>query len=716
MVTLATAPRRLHFGAMDAMAFPTPTPPSAHPAVPEDRRDVVGHVLAALSRESSVDRLYSHAMDAVAVALHVDRASLLIFDHQQRCRFVAWRGLSSAYRAAVNGHSPWTPHDLDAVPIPVSDVRTEPSLAPYQAVLTAERIRSLLFLPLVGRDRVWGKFVLYSAEPRAFTPAEISVGERIVREIAAALDWRERDRELLEERRLFAAGPTVVFKWRNAQTWPVEYVSGNSEAVFGYAPEELIGHAAGYESIVHPDDLARVSAEVEAHVRAGDDWFNQEYRLRHRDGRHRTVSDFTKVVRTAEGLVTHFHGYLVDVTERRRQEAELARIEEQVRHAQKLESLGVLAGGIAHDFNNLLVGVLGNASLALEELPEHSPARSLLADLQVAARRAAELTRQLLAYSGKGKFVVEPVDLSALVREMGRLLGAVVSKKATIELELRDDLPCVRADATQMRQVVMNLLTNASDALGDAPGTITMRTRRMHATRAWLRGAQVGADISEGDYLVFEVSDTGVGMDGEAMARLFDPFFTTKGPGRGLGLAAVLGIVRGHLGAVRITSSIEKGTTVAVLLPVAGAPVAGAAVVPPSPSDRGTILLVDDDSAALRVAERVLLREGYRVLRADNGRAALEIYAERGPGIDLVLLDLTMPVLSGWETLRELRVLDPAVRVLLMSGYAHTPDDSLEGANGFLAKPYSAPELRDAVAALLTRGAVDEEPTVSPRA
>jgi CheY-like chemotaxis protein len=291
-----------------------------------------------------------------------------------------------------------------------------------------------------------------------------------------------------------------------------------------------------------------------------------------------------------------------------------------------------------------------------------------------------------------------------------------VSKKATIELELRDDLPCVRADATQMRQVVMNLLTNASDALGDAPGTITMRTRRMHATRAWLRGAQVGADIPEGDYLVLEVSDTGVGMDGEAMARLFDPFFTTKGPGRGLGLAAVLGIVRGHLGAVRITSSTEQGTTVAVLLPVTGLPVVDPAIVPPSPSDRGTILLVDDDSAALRVAERVLRREGYHLLTAGNGRAALEMYAERGPTIDLVLLDLTMPVLSGWETLRELRVLDPAVRVLLMSGYAHTPEDSLEGAAGFLAKPYSAPELREAVATLLIRGEPVGDSAAPPRA
>ena len=668
-----------------------------------ERRDVIGHVLAALSRESTLDRLYAHAMDAVAVALGVDRAALLIFDHEDRCRFVAARGLSDRYRAVVDGHSPWTPQDLEAVPIPVADVELDPSLVPYLPALASEGIRALLFLPLVGRERVWGKFVLYSHERREFTADEVEVASLIVREIAAALDWRQRDRELLEERRLFSAGPTVVFKWRNAGNWPVEYVSANLLAAFGYLPEELISGAVSYASIVHPDDVARVADEVGDHVRAGSDWFEQEYRLLHKDGRVRTVSDFTKVVRNADGHVTHFHGYLVDVTERRRQEAEHARIGEQVQHAQKLESLGVLAGGIAHDFNNLLVGVLGNASLALEELPGDSPARPLLDDLQVAARRAAELTRQLLAYSGKGKFVVEPVDLSALLRETGRLLAAVVSKKAVINTELRDDLPVVRADATQLRQVAMNLITNASDALGDGPGTIGIRTRRMYATRAWLAGAQVGADSAEGDYVVIEVTDSGEGMDADSMSRLFDPFFSTKGPGRGLGLAAVLGIVRSHRGAVRIASTREHGTTVTVLLPVDGTPASYLGFAGTVAADRGTVLVVDDDDAALRVAERVLHRDGYRVLTASNGRAALELYAERGRGIDLVLLDLTMPELSGWETLQELKLLDPDVVVLLMSGYAHAPEASLEGARAFLAKPYSASELRDAVRAVLTR-------------
>ncbi|WP_353265518.1 response regulator [Gemmatimonas sp.] len=671
----------------------------------KERREFIGHVLAALSRESTLEGLYSHAMEAVAVALHVERASLLIFDHADVCRFVAWRGLSDGYRAAVDGHSPWSPGDLHAEPIAVADVSEDPSLEAFAPTLAAENIRALLFLPLVGRGRLWGKFVLYAADQRVFTAEEIETAQLIVREIAASLDWRQRDQELLEERQLFSAGPTVVFKWRNAERWPIEYVSANLFAQFGYAPQELISGAVQYADIVYANDLERIEAEMLAHVAAGDEWFEQEYRLRHKDGRIRTVTDFKKVVRASDGVATHFLGYLVDVSERRAQDEEHARIEEQVRRTQKLESLGVLAGGIAHDFNNLLVGMLGNASLAVEELPDHSSARPLLEDLQVAARRAAELTRQLLADSGKGRFVVEPVDLSALVREMGRLLTTVVSKKAHIVSELRDDLPRVRADATQLRQVVMNVITNASDALGDAPGTITIRTRRMHATRAWLASAQVGADIAEGEYLVLEVSDTGVGLHADDMPRIFDPFFSSKGPGRGLGLAAVLGIVRAHRGAVRIVSTAEQGTTVAVLLPADDASTDDPSESKATAGRHHTVLVVDDDAAALRVAERVLQRDGYRVLTAPHGRAALEVYAERGPAIDAVLLDLTMPELSGWETLRELRQLDPSVTVLLMSGYAQEPGASIDGAAGFLAKPYSAEELRTAMAGVLASAA-----------
>ena len=672
------------------------------PATVAPDRALLGHVLAALSREATPERVYAHAMDAVAMALAVDRAAVLIFDRDAACRFVAWRGLSDAYRDAVDGHSPWTPDDLDACPWAVADIEREPTLREVHPALRAEAIRSALFLPLVGRARVWGKFMLYGRNERIWSADELEVANRIAHEVAVTLDWHERDRALQSERELFAGGPTVVCKWRYEDEPPIEYVSANVEAVFGYPATALMRGDVRYRDIVCVEDRAHALAELQHYVASGAAAFEQEYRVVHADGRLRVVHDHTRVVRDETGAVTHLLGYLTDISERRAAEAELGRMREQVQHAQKLESLGILAGGIAHDFNNLLVGVLGNAALAMEELPASSPAHPLLEDLQMAARRASELTRQLLAYSGKGRFVVEPVELSGLVREMGRLLSAALSKKAQIVTDLRDDLPPVQADATQVRQIVMNLLTNASDALEDAPGTITIRTRRMHASRAWLAGAHVGADIAEGEYLVLEVSDTGVGMSPDMMPRLFEPFFSTKGAGRGLGLAAVLGIVRSHKGAVRITSVHDSGTTVAILLPVSSADGAASALPDPLPNVvRGTVLVVDDDEAALRVAERTLLRDGYRVLAAPHGRAALDVYAERGPSIDLVLLDLTMPELSGWETLQELKLLDPAVLVLLMSGYAHEAGADTAGAAGFLPKPYGPAELRAAISTVL---------------
>jgi PAS domain S-box-containing protein len=251
--------------------------------------------------------------------------------------------------------------------------------------------------------------------------------------------------------------------------------------------------------------------------------------------------------------------------------ADLRQSEEQMRNAQKLESLGVLAGGIAHDFNNLLVGVLGNASLALTELPDHSPARQFVKDVETSAQRAAELTRQMLAYSGRGKFVVESLSLSQVVREMTQLLGRVISKRARLSLHLREDLPPIVGDATQVRQVVMNLITNASDALLGEPGLVTARTGTIHADARLLAGTYLNEELPAGEYVYLEVTDSGVGMDAATRARIFEPFFTTKFTGRGLGLAAVLGIVRSHKAAIDVTSEPGCGTTFRVLFPASAA-------------------------------------------------------------------------------------------------------------------------------------------------
>ncbi len=404
---------------------------------------------------------------------------------------------------------------------------------------------------------------------------------------------------------------------------------------------------------------------------------------------------------------THILGVLRDMTERVEAEEERQNLEGQVRHAQKLESLGVLAGGIAHDFNNLLTSILGNTDLALMDLSPISPARESIKHIQEAARRAAELCRQMLAYSGKGRFVVEAVNLNKVVSEMGHLLSVSISKKTALAYELGDGLPAVEADATQIRQLIMNLITNASEALGDEGGVISVRTGTVACDRAYLSKAMLNRDCAEGTYVYFEVVDTGCGMDAETRERIFDPFFTTKFAGRGLGLAAVSGIVRGHEGALVVESQPGTGTTFRVLLPaldVQVAPARRATAMPMRWRGTGTILLVDDEDQVLTVVTRLLERLGFSVLTAANGRQAIDVFRQHADVIACVLLDLTMPEMDGEETFRELRRIRQDVCVLLASGY---DEDEVarrfagKGLAGFIAKPYQYVDLLEKLRSLL---------------
>jgi signal transduction histidine kinase len=378
------------------------------------------------------------------------------------------------------------------------------------------------------------------------------------------------------------------------------------------------------------------------------------------------------------------------------------RADEQMRNAQKLESLGVLAGGIAHDFNNLLVGVLGNAGLALLELPEDSSARQPIRDIEVSAQRAAELTRQMLAYSGRGRFRVEPVDLSAVVEEMSQLLRRVISKQTQLSLRLGRQVPAVVADVTQLRQVVMNLITNASDALGELGGTVTLETGTVMADRAMLASTYLNEELPPGLYVYLDVSDTGSGMDTATSARIFEPFFTTKFTGRGLGLAAVLGIVRGHKGAISVESAPHRGTRFRVLLP-ATTTAAGAAEAPAGAAlgqGDGLVLLVDDEEAVRGLARRVLERGGYQVLEAESGENALTLLKQHPASVRAVVLDLTMPGLGGEATLQQLRQIRPDLPVIVSSGYVPEEEGTMAGVP-FLAKPYRPSELVDAVKAVI---------------
>ena len=388
-------------------------------------------------------------------------------------------------------------------------------------------------------------------------------------------------------------------------------------------------------------------------------------------------------------------GVLSDVTE-------LKRAEQRLREAQKLESLGLLAGGVAHDFNNLLVGVIGNASLAQDVLPPDNPARELLDGVLKAGEQAAHLTRQMLAYAGKGKFLVEALDVSALIPDMSGLVRPSIPKKIALEFDLGRDLPSIQADRGQVQQVFMNLVLNAAEAMESREGTIAVKTGVENVNDRYRQQHPEAAELPSGSYVYLAVSDTGCGMDEATKVRIFDPFFTTKFTGRGLGLAAVAGIVRGHKGAIVVTSERGKGSRFAVLFPAVGRVAAkmAAAGAETMLQGAGVVLVVDDEQIVLELAKRALERQGYTVLVADGGRAAIDLLKTHPGDIALVVLDLSMPNMNGEEALPEIRKLRPGVKVMVSSGYSEAETMVLfEGQRvaGFIQKPYTAAALAEKV-------------------
>lgn len=488
--------------------------------------------------------------------------------------------------------------------------------------------------------------------------------------------------------------PSLV--WRTDAQGRCDYVNRTWLAFTGRTREQEAGD--GWAEGLHPDDRERAMRVHRAAFVARTP-FELEYRLRRHDGEYRWV---TAMGRPFDDLTGEFAGYVgscYDITDRKRAEEERRNLEGKIKQTQKLESLGVLAGGIAHDFNNLLTGILGHADLALMELLPDSPAYDSIGHIETAARRAAELTKQLLAYSGKGRFVVSPVNLSTLVEEMGHLLEVSISKKCLIKYQFAVDLPAVDADATQLRQVAMNLIINASEAIGGQSGAITVRTGTVACDRAYLAKTYLDENLPEGTYVFLEVADTGCGMSEATRARIFDPFFTTKFTGRGLGLAAVLGIVRGHRGAIQVDSEPGRGTTFRVLLPASAHRAAAPDTVrikAPSWRGSGTVLVVDDEDTVCRLATKMLEKAGFTVLTAADGQEGVEVFAEHADEIRAVLLDVTMPRMDGREAFHKLQALRPGIPVILSSGFnEQDATHHLEGSGlvGFVQKPYVMDEL-----------------------
>lgn len=389
-----------------------------------------------------------------------------------------------------------------------------------------------------------------------------------------------------------------------------------------------------------------------------------------------------------------------DITERKMEAERQKAFERKLQETQKLESLGVLAGGIAHDFNNLLVSILGNVGLVLVDLEPDSPVREPVEQIKVAAQRAADLTRQMLAYSGKGRFVMQRINLNSVITEITQLLQVSISKNAALRFNLTQNLAPIEGDVTQVRQVLMNLIVNASDAIGDKQGTIGLTTGVVTADHDYLASSFMAPELPEGQYAFVEVTDDGVGMDKETQTRIFDPFFTTKFTGRGLGLAAVLGIVRGHGGAIKVYSEPGRGSVFRVLFPIKDVPheVEKAGGDGLKGKGNGTVLVIDDEEVVRNVTKRMLARIGYTPLLAEDGPQGIETYKKHKDDIICVLLDMTMPRMSGEETLGNLKKINPDIRVLLMSGYSEQEASNRfngKGVSAFMQKPYTPQDLQE---------------------
>jgi len=481
-------------------------------------------------------------------------------------------------------------------------------------------------------------------------------------------------------------------------TSTILFANTASGRMFGYTREELLGSdltllMPEYLRQLHRASIRRYAETGQRHI----SWNSVPLQGKHKDGREVPLEiSFAEYRQDRKHL---FIGIIRDITERKR-------LDEKLRQTAKLESLGLLAGGIAHDFNNLLTGILGNISIASETLLATHPASTNLHDAAEACERAAHLTKQLLAYAGKGRFIIQPLNLSSLVREIVALVKTSIPKNVQLRLDLVEPLLCVEGDATQIQQLIMNLVINGAEAIGQGDGTVLITTNVQDVDGDYLKQLLTGSEITPGKYVSLEVHDTGCGMDPPTVAQIFDPFFTTKFTGRGLGLAAVLGIVRGHNGALKVYSAPGKGSTFKILFPVTDSPVR----IPTPMGVRGelegvgTILVVDDEEIVRKVVKAMLERYGYTVVLAEDGLQASEIFEQLREEVRLVILDLNMPVMNGEETLRRLKLINPTVPILLSSGYNEMEAIQRfagKGLAGFVQKPYTSTRLAETLRSLL---------------
>jgi len=483
--------------------------------------------------------------------------------------------------------------------------------------------------------------------------------------------------------------------------------SDEAYRIFGLEPQEFGSTYEAFLDRVHPEDRAAVDEAYTSSLRENRDTYEIEHRIVRKDtGEIRLVREKCDHFRDADGRIVRSVGMVHDISEQKVREQEHLQLYKRLQETQRLEGLAVLAGGIAHDFNNILMVIIGQAELAAQAVPSSSPAHKSLDAIMKASRRAADLCAQMLACAGKGQLEKQDLSLACLAEETLLMLDSSVLKQCTLDLKLERQLPFIHGDPSQIRRILVSLVTNASEAVGNRDGVIALTTGTMECSAEYLADSYFSGRTTPGPYVYLEVSDTGCGIEKEDMQHIFDPFFTTKFVGRGLGLSAVMGIVRAHEGTLRVDSKQGEGTTFRVLFPAV--PPAQKSVQPPAePAEwrgEGTVLLVDDEELVRALCEELLQRMGLEVLTAEDGRRAVDLYRVRQAEIDVVLLDLTMPRMNGEEAYGELRKINPAVPVILASGYGRSDVVArFKGKDlvGCLQKPYTPEKLRSLLSGLL---------------
>jgi PAS domain S-box-containing protein len=617
-----------------------------------------------------------------------------------------WPDPDSAYR------SPGAPgRVLDALRsaafIAVEDLGLLPTDDPVRSMYDSLPVRSVLMFPLKFATRLLGFLSIYKhSVPGEWREGDVRmIGEIVSPIVSAALERRGMEERLRdsEARYRFLADHALDFISLHDTAGKILYASPAARRMLGYRPEEMMGAPA--EAFIHPDDSEKF-LEGNRRLAQGDKTaVTLQYRLRRKDGGYMEVETVSSPVLDERREIRQVLRVARDLSERKKLEARIF-------ESQKLETIGLLAGGVAHEFNNLLVGITGAVEMLSLLLAGNAEAEKFLAMVERNGERAVELTGQLLAYARQGKYSPRIVSLNQAVSEDVPILKATLPAAVEVRLDLKEEAPPVLADLTQLKQMVMSLCLNAGEAMREG-GVLAIRTWKVQdlpdgledvaaATGAAATGGTATVIVRSGKPLsgpcsILEVSDTGSGMDRDTLSRIFEPFFSTKFIGRGMGLAAVRGIVESHDGEILVRSEPGKGSTFIVGFPAAsGPPPIEEKADAPQPRRKGTVLVADDENDVREVVGAMLRSLGYGVIEARDGVDALEIFRMRRGEIDLVLLDLKMPGMTGDRAFAEMRRIHPAVRGILASGY----DESgrirelvAEGFGGFLQKPFRRDEL-----------------------